>query len=121
MKLQCEFLQIHVLSISLPLNLYCLMLLHNNFSTPHFKSFKQCISYIIFLWCEIPTVPEGYIIREKICLSMHNFTVEIRNGSYMFQQQSSHKDVYTRSIKANHIPVFYIQLQMRSGRYFGIT
>ena len=110
MKPQCEFLQIHFLSISLPLNLYCLMPLHNNCSTPHLKNFKQWSSYIIFLWCEIPIVPLEYIIGEKICLSMHNYTAEIRNGSYTFQLQSSHQDVYMRSIKANHIPVFYIQL-----------
>jgi hypothetical protein len=41
-----------------------------------------------FLTCEIPSAPLEYIIREETCPSMHNFTVEIRNGSYMFQLQS---------------------------------
>jgi len=37
---------------------------------------------------------------------MHNFTVAIKNGSYMYQQQSSHQQaVYVRSIKGNPIPV----------------
>jgi len=53
---------------------------------------------------------------------MHNFTVEVRNGSYMFQLQSSHHQaIYVRSIKGNHIPAVYIKLQMISERYFGLT
>jgi len=37
---------------------------------------------------------------------MHNFTVAIINGSYMYQQQSSHHQaVYVRSTKGYHIPV----------------
>jgi len=40
---------------------------------------------------------------------MHNFTVEIINGSYMFQQQISHHEaLYVRSIKGEFIPVVYI-------------
>jgi len=40
---------------------------------------------------------------------MHNCTVAIINGSYMFQPQSSnHQAVYVRSIKGNHIPVDYM-------------
>jgi len=92
MKLQCEFLQIHFLSDFLPLNLYCLMPLHNSSSSPHFQNFEQCISYVSILWCEIPTVPLEYI-REETCLSTRNFTVEIRNGSYMFELQSSYQAV----------------------------
>ena len=90
-------------------------------STSHFQNFKQCISYITFLWCEIPIVLLEHIIRGKNCPSMHNFTVEIRNGSYMFQLHSSHQTIYGRSIKGNHVPIFYILLQMISGRYFGLT
>jgi len=53
---------------------------------------------------------------------MNNFTVEVRNGSNMFQLQSSHHQaVYVTSIKGNYIPAVYIQLQMISGRYFGLT
>jgi hypothetical protein len=52
---------------------------------------------------------------------MHNFTVETRNGSYKFQLQSRYQAVYVRSITGNHIPVFYLQLQMIGGKYFGIT
>jgi hypothetical protein len=53
---------------------------------------------------------------------MNNIIVEFRNGSYMFQLQSSHHQaVYVRSIKGNHIPVVYIQLQMIIERYFGLT
>ena len=81
----------------------------------------QCMSYVKFLWCEIPIVHLEYIIREETCPSMHYFTGEIRNDSYMFQLQSSHQTVCMRSIKGNHIPVVYIQLQIISGRYFGIT
>jgi len=37
---------------------------------------------------------------------MHNFTVAIINGSYMFWLQSSHHQaVYIRSIKGNYIQV----------------
>jgi len=40
---------------------------------------------------------------------MHNFTVEIGNGSYKFQLQSSHHQaVYVRNTKGNHIPAVYI-------------
>jgi hypothetical protein len=40
----------------------------------------------------------------------------------MFWLQSSHHQaVYIRSIAGNYIPVFYIQLQMISGRDIGLT
>jgi len=53
---------------------------------------------------------------------MHNFTVAIINGSYIFRLHSSHHQaVYVRSIKGNHIPVVYIELNMISGRYLGLT
>jgi len=53
---------------------------------------------------------------------MHNFTVAIINGSYMYQGQSSYnKAVYLRSITGNFIPVAYIRLKLISGRYFGPT
>ena len=53
---------------------------------------------------------------------MHNFTVEARNGSYMFQLKSSHHQaVYVRSTKGNDIPAVYIKLQMISARYFALT
>ena len=97
------------------------MPLHNTYSTPHFQNFKECISYVSFLWSEIPIVPLEYILKLETCPSMHNFTVEIRNSSYMFQLQSSHQAVYVRSKKGNHTSAFYIQLQMISGRYFDIT
>jgi hypothetical protein len=63
---------------------------------------------VTFLWCEIPTVPLEYVIREETCPSMQNFTAEITNGIYTFQLQSSHQAVYVRSIKGNLVPVFYI-------------
>ena len=62
-KLQCAFLQIHFLSNSSSSNLYCLMPLQNTSHSAPFQNFKQCISWVIFLWCEIPTVPLEYIIR----------------------------------------------------------
>jgi len=53
---------------------------------------------------------------------MHNFTVAIINGSYMFQLHSSNQQaVYVRGIKPNHIPAVYIQLKMICGRYLSIT
>ena len=121
MKLQCEFLQTQLPLNFFSLNLYCSMPLHKYSSTSHFQNFKQCISYITFLWCETPIKLLEHIIRGKNCPSMHNFTVEIRNGSYMFQLHSSHQTIYGRSIKGNHVPIFYILLQMISGRYFGLT
>jgi len=40
---------------------------------------------------------------------MHNYTVAIMRGSYMFQLQSSYQQaVYMRSIKGKHIPVLYM-------------
>jgi len=40
----------------------------------------------------------------------------------MFQLQNSHHQaVYMRNIKANHIPLVYIQLKMISGRLPGLT
>jgi len=40
---------------------------------------------------------------------MHNNTVAIMKGNYMFWLQSSyHKAVYVRSIQGNHIPVVYV-------------
>jgi len=40
----------------------------------------------------------------------------------MFQLLSSHHQaVYMTNIKANHIPVVYIQLKMISGRFPGLT
>jgi len=36
---------------------------------------------------------------------MHNFTVEIRNDSYMFQL---HQAFNVRNINGNHVPVLYI-------------
>jgi hypothetical protein len=63
----------------------------------------------MFLWCDIPTVPLEYIIRQECGLSMHSLTAVIINDSYMFQVQSSrHKAVYVRSGKGNHIPAVYI-------------
>ena len=108
MSLQCELIQTHFLSISLSLNLYCLMPPQNTSSTSHFQNFKQCISYITFLWCEIPIVPLKHIIRVENCPSIHNFTAEITNGSYIFQLHSSHQAIYVRRIKGNHVPIFYI-------------
>ena len=53
---------------------------------------------------------------------MHNFTVAIINGSYIYQLQSSHNQaVYVRSIKGNHISVAYITLNLISGEYLGFT
>ena len=53
---------------------------------------------------------------------MHNFTVAIINGSYIYQLQSSHNQVVNmRSIKGNHIPVAYIRLKLISRRYLGLT
>jgi len=53
---------------------------------------------------------------------MHNFTVAIINGSYIYQLQSSHNQaVYVRSIKENHISVAYKRLKLISGRYLGLT
>ena len=53
---------------------------------------------------------------------MHNFTVAIINGSYIYQLQSSHNQaVCVRSIKGNHIYVAYIRLNFISGRYLGFT
>ena len=53
---------------------------------------------------------------------MHNFTVAIKNSSYMFQLQSSHHQaLYVRSIKGNFIPVVYISLKIIHGRQFGLT
>ena len=53
---------------------------------------------------------------------MHNFTAAIMKGNYMFWLQSSyHKAVYVISIQGNHIPVVYLQLQMISGGYLGLT
>jgi len=53
---------------------------------------------------------------------MHNFTVAIISGSYMFQLHSSHHQaVYVRFTKPNHIPAVYIQLKMICGRYLSIT
>jgi len=51
-KLQCAFLQIHFLPNSSSSNPYCLMPLHNTSSSPPFQNFKQCISYVTFLWRE---------------------------------------------------------------------
>jgi hypothetical protein len=53
---------------------------------------------------------------------MHNCTVAIINGSYMFQLKSSHHQaVYVRSIKGSHIPVVYIYLKMINGTHLGLT
>jgi len=53
---------------------------------------------------------------------MHNFSVAIINGSYMFHIKiSHHQALHVRSIKGNFIPVVYIELKMISGRYFGLT
>jgi hypothetical protein len=47
---------------------------------------------------------------------MHDFTVAIINGSYMFRLQSSpHQAVYMRSIKGNYVPLVYLLLQMIIG------
>jgi len=46
---------------------------------------------------------------------MHNFTVTITNGSYMYQLHSSkQKAVYVSSIQGNHTPVVYMKLKMYS-------
>jgi len=53
---------------------------------------------------------------------MHNFTVAIINGRYIFHQQISHYEVvYVGSIKGNFIPAVYIELKMISGRHFCLT
>jgi len=45
---------------------------------------------------------------------MHNFTVAITNGSYIYQLQSSHNQiVHVKSIKGNHISVAYIRLKTK--------
>ena len=50
---------------------------------------------------------------------IHNFIVEIINGSYMFQLHSSHHQaVYVRSIRGNFIPAAYIRLKMIRGRRY---
>jgi len=50
---------------------------------------------------------------------MHNFTVAIINGNYIFQLQSSHyQAVYVRSIKRNYIPAAYIRLKLISGKVY---
>jgi len=36
----------------------------------------------------------GAYYKKKYSPSLHNFTVAIRNGSYMFRLQSSHKQAY---------------------------
>ena len=60
--------------------------------------------------------------EQKYFPSMHNFSVAIINGSYMFQLHSSHHQaVYVRSIRGNFIPAAYIRLKLISGRYFGLT
>jgi len=42
---------------------------------------------------------------------MHKFTVEIINGIYMFQLQSSHHQAtYERSTKGNCIPAVYLYI-----------
>ena len=64
-KLQCAFLQNHFLSNSSSSNPYCLMPLHNTSSFPLFQNFKQCISYIMFLWREILTVSLEYIVKDE--------------------------------------------------------
>jgi hypothetical protein len=38
---------------------------------------------------------------------MHDFTLVIRNGRYIFQLQNNHQAVYVRSIKGNHVPVYH--------------
>jgi len=44
---------------------------------------------------------------------MHNCTVVIINGHYIFQLQSSHHQaVYVRSKKGNHTPVVYMMLHI---------
>jgi len=59
---------------------------------------------------------------QKYFPSIHNFTVGIINGSYMFQLHSSHHQaVYVRSIRGNYIDVAYTRLKMISGRYLGLT
>jgi len=61
-------------------------------------------------------------LEQKCSLSIHNFTVAITNGSYIYQLQSSHNQaVNVRSITGNHIPVVYIRLKLISGRYLGLT
>jgi hypothetical protein len=53
---------------------------------------------------------------------MYYVTVTIRNGSYIFQLQSSHQQaVYVRNTKGRHIPAIYIYLKIISGRYLGLT
>jgi len=53
---------------------------------------------------------------------MHNFTVAIINGNYMFQLHSSqHQAVYIRGIKGNFIPVVYTLLKIIRRRYLGVT
>jgi len=53
---------------------------------------------------------------------MHNFTVKITNGSYMYQLHSSHQqDGYVSSITGNHIPAVYTQFKMYSRRYLSLT
>jgi len=62
-KLQCAFLQIHFLPNSPSYNPYCLLPLHNTSTSPPFQNFKQCISYITFLWREILTVSLWYKVE----------------------------------------------------------
>ena len=93
--------------------------LSKTLQVPHHSN---CICQVIFVWCDIPTVPLEYITSKEIGLSMHSSTVPITNGSYMFQLQSSHHQaIYVRSIKGNYIPAVYIQLKMISGRYISLT
>ena len=107
MKLQCEYLQIQLPLSFFSLNLYCSMPFQN-IPVPHTSKISNNVSAMSLF----------YHVKSP---SMHNFTVEIRNDSYMFQLHSSHQTTYVSSIKGNHVPVFYILLQMISGRYFGLT
>jgi len=54
-KLQCAFLQIHLLSISSLTNPYCLMPLHNTSSYPLFKNFKNVSAMSSFYGVKSPS------------------------------------------------------------------
>ena len=114
MKVQCAFLQIHLLSISSLSNPYCLIPLRNTSISPPFQNSKQ-LHHVL---CEIPTVTLKYIISAESWLVYR----QLQCSNYKWQlhvsatkQPSGYlSEKYTRK---SHT----CSLQMISEIYFGLT
>ena len=123
MKLQWALLKINFLPITWSCNIYSLTPLQNISCSPIFQNFKQCISWVmIFLCCDIPTVPLEYTTGAQI----FPINAQIHCSSYKWQLHVSATQQPSGCLcgkyKRNFIPAAYIQLIMISGRrYLSLT